>query len=147
MMANFQSAARTAGIDIVLSQGQFNQITAVTGVCSMSQSACDWDGVMYGGSTMGIYPTGNGFFNTNANGQGNYSSTDADNLISATEYQPGLNQFFQYENYVSQQLPMIWMPWEQVGVNNVVASDLGGFTADEDNPFADMFPESWYFNK
>ncbi|MGH3164523.1 MAG: ABC transporter substrate-binding protein [Trebonia sp.] len=145
MMANFQSAAKNAGVNIVLSQGQFNQITAVTGVCSMGQSACNWDGVMYGGSTMGIYPTGNGFFNTNANGQGNYSSTQADKLIDASEYQPGMSQFFSYENYVSQQLPMIWMPWEQVGINNVVASDLQGFTADEDNPFADAFPENWYF--
>ena len=145
MMAGFQSAARNAGVNIVLSQGQFNQITAVTGVCSMGQSACNWDGVMYGGSTMTVYPTGNGFFNTNANGQGNYSSSQADSLINATEYQPGTSQFFKYENYISQQLPMIWMPWEQVGVNNVVASDLGGFTADEENPFADTFPENWYF--
>jgi peptide/nickel transport system substrate-binding protein len=145
MMANFQSAARDAGIDVVLSQGQFNQITAVTGVCSMGQSACNWDGVMYGGSTMGVYPTGNGFFNSGANGQGNYSSSEANKLIDATEYQPGTSQFVQYENYISQQLPMIWMPWEQTSVNNVVANDLGGFTADEDNPFADTFPENWYF--
>jgi peptide/nickel transport system substrate-binding protein len=145
MMAGFQSAARNAGINIVLSQGQFNQITAVTGVCSMGQSACNWDGVMYGGSTMGIYPTGNGFFNTNANGQGNYSSAEANKLIEETEYQPGTSQFFQYENYIAQQLPMIWMPWEQVGINNVVANDLQGFTADKDNPFADTFPENWYF--
>jgi len=147
MMDNFQSAARTAGVSIVLSQGQFNQITAVTGVCSMGQSACNWDGVMYGGSTMGIYPTGNGFFNTNANGQGNYNSAEADQLINATEYQPGLSQFYNYENYISQQLPFIFMPWEQVEVNNVVASNLRGYTADEDNPFADIFPENWYFSK
>jgi peptide/nickel transport system substrate-binding protein len=147
MMDNFQSAAHTAGIDMVLSQGQFNQITAVTGVCSMGTSACDWDGVMYGGSTMGVYPTGNGFFNTGANGQGNYSSGEADQLINATEYQPGTSQFFEYENYISQQLPFIFMPWEQTSVNNVVASNLRGFTADEDNPFADTFPENWYFTK
>jgi peptide/nickel transport system substrate-binding protein len=145
MMASFQSAARSAGINLELSQGQFNQITAVTGVCSMGQSACNWDGVMYGGSTMDVYPTGNGFFNTNANGQGNYSSAEADKLINETEYQPGTSQFSNYENYISQQLPMIWMPWEQVSINNVVSSDLGGFTADEDNPFQDMFPENWHF--
>jgi peptide/nickel transport system substrate-binding protein len=147
MMDNFQSAAHTAGIDIVLSQGQFNQITAVTGVCSMGQSACDWDGVMYGGSTMGIYPTGNGFFNTNANGQGNYNSAEADQLINDTEYQPGISYFYDYENYISQQLPFIFVPWEQMSLNNVVAGDLRGFTADEDNPFADTFPENWYFTK
>jgi peptide/nickel transport system substrate-binding protein len=147
MMDNFQSAARSAGIGIVLSQGEFNQITAVTGVCQMGTSACNWDGVMYGGTTAGIYPTGNGMFNTNANGQGNYNSSEADQLINATEYQPGTSQFYAYENYIAQQLPMIWMPWEQTEVNNVVAGNLGGYTADEDNPFSDIFPENWYFTK
>ena len=147
MMDNFQSAAHSAGISVQLSQGQFNQITAVTGVCSMGSKACDWDGVMYGGSTMGVYPTGNGFFNTNANGQGNYSSPEADTLINDTEYQPGTSYFYQYENYIAQQLPMIWMPWEQTGIDNVVASNLRGFTADEENPFNDTFPENWSFGK
>jgi peptide/nickel transport system substrate-binding protein len=147
MMDNFQSAAHSAGIDIVLSQGEFNQITAVTGVCKMGTSACNWDGVMYGGTTMSMYPTGNGMFNTDANGQGNYSSAEANQLINATEYQPGMSQFYTYENYISQQLPMIWMPWEQVGVNNVVANNLAGYTADQDNPFNDTFPENWRFTK
>ncbi|HEY1703095.1 MAG TPA: ABC transporter substrate-binding protein [Trebonia sp.] len=88
MMDNFQSAARQAGIGITLSEGQFNQITAVTGVCAMGSKACDWDGVMYGGTTMSMYPAGNGMFNTNANGQGNYTSTEADKLIGDTEFQP-----------------------------------------------------------
>jgi peptide/nickel transport system substrate-binding protein len=147
MMDNFQSAAHSAGIGVQLSQGQFNQITAVTGVCSMGSKACNWDGVMYGGSTMSVYPTGNGFFNTNANGQGNYSSPEADTLINDTEYQSGTSYFYQYENYIAQQLPMIWMPWEQTGVGNVVASSLRGFTADEENPFNDTFPENWSFGK
>ena len=147
MMENFQSDARSAGITLELSQGQFNQITGVTGVCAMGSKACNWDGVMYGGTTMDIYPTGNGMFNTDANGQGNYSSSEANQLINATEYEPGLSHFYTYENYISQQLPFIFMPWEQVGINNVVAKNLTGFTADEDNPFADTFPENWYFSK
>ena len=147
MMENFQSDARSAGITLELSQGQFNQITGVTGVCAMGSKACNWDGVMYGGTTMDIYPTGNGMFNTDANGQGNYSSSEANQLINATEYEPGLSHFYTYENYISQQLPFIFMPWEQVGINNVVAKNLTGFTADQDNPFADTFPENWHFTK
>ncbi|MBO0804182.1 MAG: hypothetical protein J2P25_14050 [Nocardiopsaceae bacterium] len=147
MMDNFQSAARKAGIRVTLSQGEFNQITGVTGVCTMGSSACNWDGVMYGGTTWGIYPTGNGMFNTNANGQGNYSSPEADKLIDATEFKPGLSHFFAYENYIAKQVPMIWMPWEQTEVNNVVASNLKGYTDDQDDPFGDIFPENWYFSK
>jgi peptide/nickel transport system substrate-binding protein len=146
MMESFQSAAKSAGITIDLSQGQFNQITAITGVCRTGQSACNWDGVMYGGSTFGVYPTGNGFFNTNANGQGNYSSTEADALINDTEYKSGLSYFYDYENYIAQQLPMIWLPWQQYD-NSVVLGNLKGFTGDQENPFNDTFPENWSYAK
>ncbi|MGH3393493.1 MAG: ABC transporter substrate-binding protein [Streptosporangiaceae bacterium] len=147
MMESFQSDARSAGITIQLSEGQFNQITGVTGPCKMGSKACNWDGVMYGGTTYGIYPTGNGFFTTDAAGQGSYNSAEADRLIDATEFQPGLKPFDAYENYIAQQLPFIWMPWEQVGINNVVAKNLQGFTGDQENPFADTFPEDWHFGK
>jgi peptide/nickel transport system substrate-binding protein len=146
MMEAFQSAARSVGVTIDLTEGQFNQITAVTGVCKMGQSSCNWDGVMYGGSTFGVYPTGNGFFNTNANGQGNYSSATADNLINATMYKAGMSYFDAYENYIAQQLPMIWVPWQQYN-DSVVLKNVNGFTADADNPFADTFPENWSFSK
>jgi peptide/nickel transport system substrate-binding protein len=145
MMLAYQSAAKSAGVAVNLSEGEFNEITGITGVCSEGSSACNWDGVMYGGSTMLVYPTGNGFFNTDANGQGNYTSTEADNLINATEYSPGSSQFNQYENYISQQLPMIWMPWQQPGYE-VVLKNLNGFTDDQDNPFADTYPQNWSFS-
>jgi peptide/nickel transport system substrate-binding protein len=144
MMEAFQSAARSVGITLELSQGQFNQITAVTGVCSMGQSACDWDAVMYGGTTFGVYPTGNGMFNTNANGQGNYASPTADTLINDTEYKAGVGYLYQYENYIARQLPMIWMPWQQYN-DSVVLKNLRGFTADQENPFQDTYPEDWNY--
>jgi peptide/nickel transport system substrate-binding protein len=144
MMEAFQSAARSAGVTVNLSEGQFNQITGITGVCSTGQSACNWDGVMYGGTTYGVYPTGNGFFNTDANGQGNYSSPTADKLINETEYSAGLQPFYAYENYIAQQLPFIWMPWQQQGYMAVL-TNVHGYTADQDNPFADTYPENWSF--
>lgn len=112
----------------------------------MGQSACNWDGVMYGGTTWSVYPTGNGMFNTDANGQGSYSSPTADALINDTEFEPGMGPYDQYVNYISQQLPMIWLPWEQMGDNFVVKSDVKGYAADQDNPFNDIFPENWSFS-
>jgi hypothetical protein len=50
-------------------------------------------------------------------------------------------------NYLSQQLPMIWMPWQQTEVNNVVLANLNGHAADEDNPFSDIYPENWSYAK
>jgi len=144
MMEAFQSAAHQAGVTVSLSQGQFNQITGITGVCAMGRAACNWDGVMYGGTTFGVYPTGNGMFNTDANGQGNYSSATADRLINETEYSAGTKQFYSYENYVARELPFVWLPWQQSGYV-VVLNSLKGFTADQRNPFADTFPEDWSF--
>jgi peptide/nickel transport system substrate-binding protein len=146
MMEAFQSAASSAGVQIQLSEGQFNQITSVTGPCTINQKACNWDGVMYGGTTFGVYPTGDGMFNTDAAGQGSYSSPVADSLITDTEYKSGLSYFDQYENYIAQQLPMIWMPWQQYD-NSVVLGNLNGFTADQNNPFSDTFPEDWSYSK
>lgn len=146
MMDSFQSDAKQAGVTVQLSEGEFNQITGITGPCSMNQSACNWDGVMYGGTTWSVYPTGNGMFNTDANGQGSYSSPTADALINATEYESGMGPYDQYVNYISQQLPMIWLPWEQTNDNLVVKSNLKGYTADQDNPFNDTFPENWSFS-
>jgi len=145
MMQAFQSAARSAGVAVNLSEGEFNEITGITGVCKTGTSACNWDGVMYGGTTELVYPTGNGFFNTGANGQGNYSSAEADKLINETEYSPSSAPFDQYENYIAQQLPMIWMPWQQPGYE-VVLKNLKGFTDDQDNPFQDTFPQNWSFS-
>ncbi|HEY2579983.1 MAG TPA: ABC transporter substrate-binding protein [Streptosporangiaceae bacterium] len=145
MMEAFQSAASSAGVTVNLSEGQFNQITGVTGVCSTGQSACNWDGVMYGGTTFGVYPTGNGIFTTRANGQGNYSSATADKLIHETEYSAGTQPFYAYENYIAQQLPYIWMPWQQQGYM-VVLNSVRGYAADQHNPFADTFPENWSFS-
>jgi peptide/nickel transport system substrate-binding protein len=144
MMENFQSSAASAGVRVALSEGQFNQITAVTGPCQMSQRSCNWDGVMYGGTTFGVYPTGNGWYNTDATGQGSYSSPVADALINDTEYKPGMKYFDEYVNYIAQQIPTIWMPWQQAN-NSVVLANLKGFTADATNPFNDMYPENWYY--
>ena len=108
----------------------------------MGTSACNWDGVMYGGTTFSVYPTGNGIFNTGANGQGNYSSATADKLINETEYSAGTQPFYAYENYVAQQLPFIWMP--NAYAVQAVSSKLANVAF---NPLATLLPEYWYFTQ
>jgi peptide/nickel transport system substrate-binding protein len=147
MMDNYQSDASYAGVKLQLSQGAFNNITGITGVCAMGTSACNWEGVMYGGQIDAVYPTGNGYYNTDAPGQGNYNSAQADTLINQTMYSPSTAAFDEYENYIAEQLPMIWMPWQQTDYNAVVLKNLHGFTGDMDNPFSDTFPELWNYAK
>jgi peptide/nickel transport system substrate-binding protein len=147
MMDNYQSDASKAGVTLQLSEGQFNNITGITGPCTMGSSACDWDGVMYGGTIDPTYPTGNGMYDTDAAGQGSYTSAEADSLINATLYTSGSTAFDEYENYISQQLPMIWVPWQQTDDNAVVLGNLQGFGADMANPWSDTYPELWNYQK
>lgn len=147
MMEAFQSAAKSAGISMGLSSGQFNQITSLSSACKMGTSACSWEGVTWGGWTMNVYPTGNHIFDSSQTGMPGQVSAKIDHLVDQTEVSPNPDAFTQYENYVAKELPVLFLPWEQVGTNSVVLKSLQGFTADQSNPFAMTFPEYWNLGK
>ena len=96
---------------------------------------------------MSQYPTGLGIFTTDTTGMPAPVGPQINKLVGATGYSPSLSVFSSYENYVAQELPTIFLPWEQVYTGNVVLKDLSGFTADQENPFSDTFPELWHFGK
>jgi peptide/nickel transport system substrate-binding protein len=146
MMDNWQSAARQAGITMTLASGQFNQVTAEISVCKPGTAACAWQLGTWGGWTQSQYPTGTGIVTTDTTGMPPPVGPEVNKLVAATEYSSRPGVFAQYENYVARELPTLFMPWEQ-GNNSVVLKNLRGFTADEENPFADTFPENWYFVK
>ncbi len=147
MMENLQSAARSAGISMLLNSGEFNQVTSEISVCKAGTAACSWQAGTWGGWTMSQYPTGLGIFTTDTTGMPAPVGPQINKLVGATEYSPSLSVFSSYENYVAQELPTIFLPWEQVYTGNVVLKDLSGFTADQENPFSDTFPELWHFGK
>jgi peptide/nickel transport system substrate-binding protein len=93
---------------------------------------------------MGIYPAGNGFFDTGGfNNEGGYSDSEMNSLINATEYSSGTQSFYTYEDYAARQLPWLWLP-NQAFVQ-VYKSNLHGFTPL--NPFSGTLnPEVWYFS-
>jgi hypothetical protein len=95
---------------------------------------------------MNQYPTGQGVFTTDTTGMPAPVGPEVNKLVAETEYSPNPQVFTTYENYVSQQLPTLFMPWEQ-GSHAVVLKSLQGYTADENNPFGDTFPELWHFSK
>ncbi len=95
---------------------------------------------------MSQYPTGQGIFTTDTTGMPAPVGTEINNLVAATEYSSNPQAFTTYENYVAKELPTIFIPWEQ-GNDSVVLKSLQGYTADQENPFADTFPEYWHFGK
>ncbi len=146
MMESWQSSARSAGVAMTLNSGQFNQVTSEISVCKTGTAACGWQAGTWGGWTMSQYPTGQGIFTTDTTGMPAPVGTKINNLVAATEYSSNPQAFTAYENYVAKELPTIFIPWEQ-GNDSVVLKSLQGYTADQENPFADTFPEYWHFGK
>ena len=90
-----------------------------------------------------FYPSGETLFSTNAGSNAsNYSNAKADSLIEATT-DTNVN-LHQYEDYLAQQLPVLWEPNADYELSEV-ANNLRGVAPQ--NPFANLFPEYWYFVK
>jgi peptide/nickel transport system substrate-binding protein len=146
--AAIQSSEEQAGVKFGLKPEPFNTLEASIGSCSASSapaSTCGWQLVDFGYDPyMGIYPAGNGFFDTGGfNNEGGYSDSEMNSLINATEYSSGTQSFYTYEDYAARQLPWLWLP-NQAFVQ-VYKSNLHGFTPL--NPFSGTLnPEVWYFS-
>jgi peptide/nickel transport system substrate-binding protein len=145
--AAVQSSEEQAGIALSLKPEPFNTLIGTTGVCTAKSHAqnCGWQLVEFGYDPYGLYPADNGNFATGGNSNyGGYSDPKADSLISATLQSSGTQAFFQYEDYVAQQLPWLWLPLRE-GLE-VYKSNLGGFAPA--NPFSlGLNFETWFFTK
>ncbi|HEX3923068.1 MAG TPA: hypothetical protein VHY31_12340, partial [Streptosporangiaceae bacterium] len=145
--AAIQSSEAQAGVKIALKSEPFNTLSGTVGICTASShpaATCGWQLVDFGYDPyLGLYPAGNGFFDTGGfNNQGGYSNPQMNSLINATEYGSSTQTFFTYEDYAARQLPWLWIP--DSAFIFVYKSDLGGFTPL--NPFtASQNPQVWYF--
>jgi peptide/nickel transport system substrate-binding protein len=118
-----------------------------TGTCTQSSHAqnCGWQLVEFGYSPYPLYPTDQGNFISGGNSnQGGYSDPKTDSLINASLHGSDPQVFFQYEDYVTQQLPWLWLPLrERI---EVYKSNLANYVPL--NPFSGgENPEVWYFTK
>ena len=147
--AAFQSSEALGGVKITLKSEPFNTLVSTTGTCNAQShpaATCnDWQLEQYGYNTYGMDPSGAGMFNTDANGNyGGYSTPEMDKLIDATEYGSSSSAFFAYEDYATQQLPLLYLP-NASGVF-VYKDNLAGITPI--NPFSGLLnPEVWYYTK
>ncbi len=145
--ADIQATEELAGIRIVLKSEPFNTLDSAVGDCWASShpaAQCGWQLADYGYNPYGLYPSGDGMFNTDGTGNdGGYSSQEMDNLINQTEFGSNTTKaFWNYENYAAEQLPWLWIPNESVIW--VYKSNLAGFAPV--NPYeAGNNAEVWYF--
>lgn len=145
MMQAFKSAAAGVGITINLQKRTLDQIFSITDVCKKGEKTCDYEMAYYGGWTYEPYPTGENLY-ASGGSETNWNDNKADQLILGTQTEPGQQTMAKYQDYVAEQLPVLWMPRAQGGLN-VVDSDLQGYDRDKQSLFGAIYPQYWHFGE
>ncbi len=145
-MQALKSNWSAAGITVNLSTAPFDTIIADAAPCTSSQSSCSWQMANWGGGwTFGVdpYPTGDQLF---ASGSGsnfaNYDSPTANKLISATIH--GTANLSAYENYLTDEVPVIWMPEGAYQISEISTKLHGALPQ---SPIESLTPEDWTLSK
>lgn len=144
-VTQLQSTFSKAGIQLSLKSAPFS--TAVADDIPCSKSSC-WQINYYG---QGWYfdpaynvPDGGAIFDSSgADNSGAYKSSRADTLISRL-HTGGLPALYAYENYLSKNLPVLWMPQLDNQIS-AISNNLRG-TVPQD-PLGNIYPENWYLTR
>ena len=137
-----------AGIKLLLEAKPGPDVIGVAFTPCTAGKACPWEMAFWGGGWIygpDYYPTGEQIFATGAGSNaGGYSDPTADKYIEATNHSSSLSSLYAYENYLADQLPVIWLPQQSVSLAEV-AKNVCGWTPGNLNPVLNWTPENLYF--
>ena len=150
-MAQFKTDYALAGIAINLSTAPFNTVIGNATPCKAGQP-CTWDMEFWGGGW--IYapdyePTGDELWSCTGTGasvqyagsdSGGYCDPQAQSLIVNTETSSAISAMYAYEDYLTKQLPVIWMPVNYAQLNMINKNLKGTQPLD---PLLQIYPENW----
>ena len=145
-MQQYKSDAAQAGIQLNMKVEPFNSVIGESVPCKPTDASCSWQISNWGGGWIyapDYLPSGEDLFTTGAgSNSGSYSNATMDRLIRATEQQNGVAPMYRYQDYASQQLPVIFQanPYTVAAISNHV----GGVNS---NPLTSIVPEYWYVTK
>ncbi|MGD0439443.1 MAG: ABC transporter substrate-binding protein [Acidimicrobiales bacterium] len=141
------SSWEQAGIKLQLEGKAFPDVIGVALPCAAGK-ACPWEIANWGGGwdySPDYYPTGEEIFATGAgSNSGGYSDATADQLIVATNKSSSLSALYTYQNFLAQQLPVIWQPNPAAGFGEVGKNVCGVVPQ---NVLLSWPAENWYFCK
>jgi peptide/nickel transport system substrate-binding protein len=148
-MAQLQSNASQIGIKLSLDPRPFDQVTAIAaGNCVVAHISCDWDMGNWGGGWTFVpdyYPSGETlFFSGSGANSGGYTNAQNDSLINATLTSTSVQSLYNWQDYLAQQIPVIWQP-NGVYQLTEVANNLRGVIPQSTT--LNINPEDWYFVK
>jgi peptide/nickel transport system substrate-binding protein len=148
-MTQLQSNAASIGIKLNLEPKPFAQVISTAGGnCVAAKLPCNWDMANWGGGwsfSPDYDPTGEQLFLSGvvAN-SGGYSDANNDSLINKTLTSSNLQYMYNWQDYLSPQLPVIWQPNADYALTEVV-NNLKGVTPQSTT--LSINPENWYFTK
>ena len=148
-MTQLQSNAAGVGIKLSLDPKPFDQVTALAaGNCVVAHISCDWDMGNWGGGWTFVpdyYPTGETLFQSGSGANsGGYTNAQNDTLINDTLTSNSVQPLYSWQNYLAQQIPVIWQPNGVYQLTEVV-DNLGGVTPQSTT--LNINPENWFFTK
>jgi peptide/nickel transport system substrate-binding protein len=148
-VTQLQSNASLVGIKLNLEPKPFDQVTAIGAPnCVVAHVSCNWDMADWGGGWSFVpdyYPSGETLFMSGSGANsGGYTSGENDSLINQSLTSNSLTPLYDWQNYLSTQLPFIWQPNGAYELTEV-ANNLHG--ALPQSTTANINPEDWYFTK
>ncbi|HUY16731.1 MAG TPA: ABC transporter substrate-binding protein [Acidimicrobiales bacterium] len=144
-MQQLKSNLAQDGIQVSLTTAPFNTVLANATPCK--GATCTWQMENWGqGWSYGpdYYPTGESIFETASNiNEGSYSNPINDANINATHTITGTAVLYKYENYLAQQLPVVWQPDPDFQISEI-SNKLTGVSQ---SPLLNYTPEFWKLAK
>lgn len=141
-----KSAFSAAGITLNL-KSSTNVSALLTPCAPKTGFGCQWDLIDSSVGTYSVsyspdyYPTGGEGFDCGAAfNLGGYCDLQNDRNVTATHELPGLGPFYRYENYIAQQLPLLWLPTAPAQLSEVSGRLHGALPQD---PNLNLYPQSW----
>jgi peptide/nickel transport system substrate-binding protein len=147
VMRKFAADAAAAGIEIILTEVEASILVREDTTCTPGpDTPCQWQFTDWNGGWgygPGFYPTGEALYKTGSGVNfGSYSDPRADELIARTVTSDDLADLYEYQDYIAEQVPVIWMPNFPFRLLEV-AHGLRG--VEPLNPFGLINPENWYY--
>ena len=145
------SDAAQAGIKIDINPKTQNAVGSEDSVCAGTTKSGCWQAILYGGWVYapGVDPTGEPLFATAAGANTeSYSNPALDALIYQTTVSNSTSVMDSYENLLSQDQPVIYLPnpFENTGQADIPEVVNGLYVGNSD-PFQGMEPNMWYYTK
>ncbi|HEV3171534.1 MAG TPA: ABC transporter substrate-binding protein [Actinocrinis sp.] len=144
IMEKYKADAAAAGIELRLEQVYGSVLVVEDGPGpSTPDNPRLWELNCWNGGWIFNYPTGENVFQSGASSNfSNYVDARADELIARTVATDDLDALYEYQEYISEQVPVIFMPNFPQRLFEVAANLRGVAPV---NPYALINPENWYY--